>query len=224
MDTIDTASLYRIARITRREVCTGPDSVARVIARPFTGKKGAFRRLAAARTDFSLPPPSDALPGMLQAAGIRTIGVGKVASLFCGRGFDRSIATSSNAHGIREILRLMRQSERVPTFVWANLIEFDELYGHRNDAHGFARALEEFDASIPELLGCLPPQGRLVIAADHGNDPTAHSTDHSREYVPLLYAGSVQPQDLGTRGTFADHAATVAGFFGLRAGHGTAFG
>ena len=220
---IDAASLYSIARITREEVCTGSARVTRVIARPFTGEKGAFRRLSAARRDFSVPPPGRALPEMLQAAGVRTVGVGKVASLFCGRGFDRSVATRSNSHALGEILRLMQQAGNVPTFVWANLIEFDELYGHRNDAHGFARALEAFDGCIPELLGRLPPDGRLVITADHGNDPTMDSTDHSREFVPVLYAGGEAARDLGTRRSFADHAATVAGFFGLRIGCGTAF-
>ncbi len=219
-----TEDLYRIARITRDQACTADHAVDRVIARPFTGDSGAFRRLSWARKDFSLLPPR-ALPEVLQEAGVRTIGIGKVASLFSGRGFDLSIPTASDAHGQAEILRLMRESGDGPTFLWANLVDCDELYGHRNNPEGFARALEGFDSAIPELTGQLPRGGRLVITADHGNDPTTPSTDHSREYVPLLYFGDGSRRDLGIRATFRDHAATVAAYFGIGLDcGGTAFG
>lgn len=216
VDTIPLETLYRICEITRREVCVEPHGVGRVIARPFEGEPGRYTRLSPARKDFSRRPPWT-LQQALQEHGVRTVSVGKISNLFGGVGFDEAVKTRSNEHGIAETLRLMRDHGPgdPPTFVWTNLVDFDELYGHRNNPDGFARALEVFDRAVPDLLAALPDGGRLVITADHGNDPTTPSTDHSREYVPLLYYGGAV-RDLGIRPSFNDHAATVAAYFGAR--------
>ena len=214
-DTIPLHELYRICQIARGAVCVGPHAVGRVIARPFVGMPGTYTRVSAERKDFSRLPPRT-LQQALQQHGVRTVSVGKVNSLFGNLGFDEAYKTRSNAQGIDEMLHLMRAygPDAPPTFVWANLLDFDELYGHRNNPDGFARALEEFDRAVPDLLDALPEGGRLVITADHGNDPTTPSTDHSREYVPLLVYGCNAGRNLGTRPSFNDHAATVAVYFG----------
>ena len=183
---------------------------------PFTGNHGAYRRLSAARKDYSLSPPARTVQEALQADGVLTLSIGKVADLFDGVGFDESFKTSSNAEGIDETLQQMRrlQASRQRAFIWVNLVEFDQEFGHRNDANGFARALEAFDRAVPDLIRLLPDQGRLLITADHGNDPVTPGTDHSREYVPVLYYDGAAGRDLGIRTSFNDHAATVAAFFG----------
>ena len=214
-DTISLEDLYRICRIAREEVFVGPHDVGRVIARPFEGTPGHYARLSAARKDFSRHPPWT-LQQTLQAHGVRTVSVGKIFNLFGGVGFDESYKTRSNDHGIEETLRLMRAHRPgdPPAFIWTNLVDFDELFGHRNNPDGFARALEAFDRAVPDILAALPEGGRLVITADHGNDPTTPSTDHSREYVPLLYYEGTAGRDLGICPSFNDHAATVAAYFG----------
>lgn len=189
----------------------------RVIARPFEGAPGAFERLSHARRDFSMRPPSKTVQEVLQSKGVRTVSVGKIASLFGHVGFDESIKTKGNAHGIRETIATIREAaeSNQPTFIWTNLVDFDELYGHRNDPQGFGEALEEFDRAIPELIEALPDDGRLLLTADHGNDPTYPGTDHTRERVPILIVqkGGKEGTDVGTRATFADHAATITSFF-----------
>ena len=145
---------------------------------------------------------------------MQTVSVGKVADLFGGVGFDRTNKTHGNAHGMEVTLQEMRQAKG-PTFIWTNLIDFDQEYGHRNNPEGFAAALEEFDHLLPRFEEALPEGSALLITADHGNDPTYPGTDHTREYVPLLYYDGAPAQLLGTRTSFADHAATVAAFFGL---------
>lgn len=214
VDIVPLEQLYTWCEAARTEVCVGPHAVGRVIARPFTGMPGSFRRLSDHRRDLSLPPPGPTLPAALAAAGIRTVSVGKVADLFAGEGFDASMKTTSNAAGIEAIVTATREA-REPTFIWANLVEFDQDFGHRNDAGGFADALEAFDRALPRIVGELPGDARLVITADHGNDPTTAGTDHAREFVPVLYVDSGSARDLGTRSTFADHAATVAAYFGV---------
>ncbi len=214
-DVVPLEELYRICRIARDEVCVGDHAVGRVIARPFVGTEGAYVRISSERKDFALPPPVTTLQEALQAEGVRTVAIGKISDLFAGAGFDESIKTKSNGQGIEEIVRRLQRMDE-PTFVWANLIDFDQEYGHRNDPDGFARALEEFDAALPAVTDALPDGAVLVVTADHGNDPTTPGTDHSREFVPLLVYGAESGRNLGTRRSFCDHAATVAAYFHVR--------
>jgi phosphopentomutase len=217
VDVIPLEDLYRMCRIARDEVCVGDHAVGRVIARPFTGSDGAFERLSADRKDYSLPPPSMPVQEALRRHGVHTVAVGKISSLFAGVGFDESYPTKANEDGIEETLRQMRRLP-TPAFLWVNLVDFDQEFGHRNDPYGFAAALEAFDAAVPALLAALPGGGRLFITADHGNDPTTPGTDHTREYVPVLYVrqGDGGGRDLGVRSSFSDHAAEVASYFGVR--------
>ena len=220
--------LYRICQITRDRVCIGEHAVGRVIARPFIGTPGNYQRVSAERRDYALPPPEPPLQQRLQEHGVHTVSVGKVADLFGGLGFHDRYKTKSNEQGLEATLKAMREAatREAPTFIWTNLVDFDQEYGHRNDVAGFARALEAFDAAIPSLMEQLHEGDVLVITADHGNDPTTPSTDHSREYVPLLVVigGQTQGSNLGLRQTFSDHAATVAEFFQAPGIHrGTSF-
>ena len=215
--------LYRICRQTRDQVCTGTASVGRVIARPFVGTEGAYVRTTN-RKDFSLDPPADTLLDILASHGIETVGVGKVDDLFANRGLARSRHTRTNAEGMDELVA--RSGEMQRGLIIANLGDFDTLYGHRNDPKGFAAALESFDAMLPRLLETVRTGDLLILTADHGNDPITPSTDHSREYVPLLClsGGREEGTALGTRSTFADVAATVADYFAIRSSlAGTSF-
>ena len=215
VDVIPLPDLYHLCRITREQVCVGDHGVGRVIARPFAGEPGAFVRLSERRKDYARQPPDSTIQAALQDAGVHTVSVGKVGELFAGMGFAESRRTKSNAEGVEAILEVMHgfRTNPRPTFVWANLVQFDQDFGHRNDPQGFAEALEEFDAALPTLLDNLRSGSRLIITADHGNDPTTPGTDHTREYVPLLYFGKWKAIDLGVRPTFEDHAATVSAFF-----------
>ncbi|MGB3542314.1 phosphopentomutase, partial [Rubrivirga sp.] len=218
--TVGLEELYRMCQIARDQVMVGPHAVGRVIARPFHGKPGAYQRISAGRKDLSLQPHGPTLLDALQTGGVRTVCVGKIAALFGGAGVDLEVKTAGNADGIGKTLSAIRDaaSSRTPTFVWTNLVDFDELYGHRNDPAGYARALEAFDAAVPDLEAALPDDGAILLTADHGNDPTYPGTDHTRERVPvLLYRPGLEGEDLGTVDTFAAHAATVAAFFGLDA-------
>lgn len=195
-----------------RQILAGDDQVARVIARPFVGSPGSFERTAR-RKDFSLPPVKDTLLDYASAGGVTVTGVGKIHDIFSGRGVHRSIPTASNKEGIEAVKKLMAEDvDDRRHLVLANLVDFDMLYGHRNNVKGYADALCEFDAHLPALLSLLRPYDVLVVTSDHGCDPTTPSTDHSREYVPLLIAGGlVRPGVmLGTRSTFADLGATLA--------------
>ncbi len=206
--------LYELCRIARHDACVGEHAVGRVIARPFVGTPGSYTRISEERKDFSRVPERPPLQDVLQDAGVRTLSIGKIYDLFARRGFDTAIKTKSNAEGIETTLAQIKAYDGTPTFLWANLVDFDQAYGHRNDPEGFARALEQFDAAVPDLLRALPPDSRLVLTADHGNDPTTPSTDHSREFVPLLYVDGGQPgRDLGLQPSFNAHAATVADYF-----------
>lgn len=195
--------------------------VSRVIARPFDGGPGSYKRTAN-RRDFSVEPPAETLLDAVRAAGIETAGVGKVDDLFAGRSI-RALHTSSNAQGIGEIHRWI-EGDRSGLLL-ANLVDFDQLYGHRNDVAGFYGALLEFDQALPGLVSSLKKDDLLFITADHGNDPTTPSTDHSRECVPLLAAGSrVRPAGIGRRETFSDLGATVAEWLGVSfRGRGNSF-
>ena len=203
--------LYRACEIARK-MLKPPHDVSRVIARPFEGKPGAYKRTAN-RRDYSIEPPSETLLDAMSAAGIPRAGVGKVDDLFAGRSLT-SRHTASNAEGIRGIKEWLSTAES--GFLFANLVDFDQLYGHRNDVAGFYGALREFDAALPSITSRLKEDDLLFITADHGNDPTTPSTDHARERVPLLAGGMrVVPRDLGERDTFSDLGATVAEWFGL---------
>ena len=186
----------------------------RVIARPFVGAPGAFVRTAN-RHDYAMPPVAETLLDRLQAAGVSVMAVGKVSDLFAGRGVTTSRPTASDDHGLSEVCAALDAG--TPGLVFVNLVDFDATYGHRNDVAGYAANLERFDARLPEVLGRLRGDDLLVITADHGNDPTTPSTDHSREYVPLLALTGAQRvgRPLGTRATFADLGQTLAAFFGV---------
>jgi phosphopentomutase len=203
--------LYRACEVARK-ILVPPNDVSRVIARPFDGASGAYKRTAN-RRDYSIEPPSETLLDALASAGIQRSGVGKVDDLFAGRSIT-SRHTASNAEGIRGIKEWLSSTEG--GFLFANLVDFDQLYGHRNDVAGFYGALREFDAALPSITSRLKEDDLLFITADHGNDPTTPSTDHARERVPLLAGGMrVVPRDLGERETFSDLGATVAEWFGL---------
>ncbi len=226
--TIPLEDLYRLCQIARDRVCVGEHAVGRVIARPFEGRPGIYERISAARRDFSLGPPGKTIQEYLQDVGVRTISVGKIASLFGDVGFDESIKMKGNADGIEKTLQAIAEASRSSrlTFVWTNLVDFDELYGHRNDTAGFGRALEKFDQNLPSIIAALPKDACLLLTADHGNDPTFPGSDHTRERVPLLFYrnGKGSGRNLGTRPTFADHAATAADYFdAVYSGPGASF-
>jgi phosphopentomutase len=202
--------LYRACH-TARTLLVPPYDVSRVIARPFIGSNGAWTRTSN-RLDWSLAPPGETLVDALAAAGIPRTAVGKVDDLFARRGIDGE-HTSGNADGIERILDWIRSGSG---FLFANLIDFDQLYGHRNDVPGFYRALREFDDALPAIVAALREDDLLFITADHGNDPTTPSTDHARENVPVITFGPrVRPGAIGRRPTFADLGATVADWLGI---------
>jgi phosphopentomutase len=206
-------ALYEACSLARG-MLTGEHAVGRVIARPFTGNAGEYRRTER-RRDFSLEPPAPTLLDRLAERGHAVVTVGKVDQLFAGRGVTEAMHTANNAEGEDLLAGLARR--RGKGLVFANLVDFDQQYGHRNDPAGFAQALEDFDERLDEILAHLRDDEMCLITADHGNDPTTPSTDHSREYVPLLVAGRRvrAGADLGTRETFADVAATIAEMFGV---------
>lgn len=207
--------LYEWCEFARTNVCTGEHGVGRVIARPFKGQPGHFERISEKRHDFSIDPPEHNLLTGLQQNGIKTYSIGKVADLFSEAFFTQYRRTKHNAEGIAQLLSLM--SAVRDSFVFVNLIDTDQKYGHRLDPAGYAACLQEFDRAIPALMSKLREDDLLIITGDHGNDPTSDSTDHSREFVPLLLfpASSGTGINLGTRQTFSDVACTVSDFFGI---------
>jgi phosphopentomutase len=212
--------LYAACEVARTQL-VAPHDVSRVIARPIVGKPGAYVRTAN-RRDYSIAPPEETLLDDLAAAGVPRAGVGKVDDLFAGRSLSAR-HTRSNAEGIAAILEWLEGGQG--GLLFANLVDFDQLYGHRNDVAGFERALREFDDALPAIRAALREDDLLFITADHGNDPTTASTDHARECVPLLALGEpVHPVSLGERATFSDLGATVAEWLnvGFR-GQGTSF-
>ncbi len=215
-DVIPLERLYALCHTARTEVCVGEHAVGRVIARPFVGEAGEWERVSAERKDFSLSPPARTVQEAVQEDGVRTVAVGKIGDLFDNVGFDEVVKTKGNEEGVARTLNAIRSGDG-ETFIWTNLVDFDQHYGHRNDPDGFARALEAFDAALPALMDALPDDARLVLTADHGNDPCYPGTDHTREHVPLLlWEKEARPgRDLGFRATFADHAASVAAHFGV---------
>ncbi len=219
-ETVPLAELYAACDVARR-ILEPPHDVSRVIARPFAGESGQYQRTPN-RRDYSIQPTGETLLDALSAAGIPRAGVGKVDDLFGGRSIHAQ-HTASNAEGIRRIREWLSSSES--GLLFANLVDFDQLYGHRNDAPGFHGALREFDAALPSITSHLKEDDLLFITADHGNDPTTPSTDHERENVPLLAGGMrVVPGNLGERETFSDLGATVGEWFGISfRGRGTSF-
>jgi phosphopentomutase len=212
--------LYRACHLAR-SMLTPPNDVSRVIARPFIGTPGNYERTSN-RRDYSITPPSETLLDALATAGVARAGVGKIDDLFAGRSIT-SVHTSSNVEGIARIKEWLAAAPS--GFLFANLVDFDQQFGHRNDVAGFYGALREFDSALPSLTSRLKEDDLLFITADHGNDPTTPSTDHARECVPLLAGGMrVVPRDLGERPTFSDLGATVAEWFGLSfRGRGNSF-
>ena len=206
--------LYEICRVTRGEVLKLPLLVGRVIARPFIGDSGNFTRTTN-RRDFSLDPPSDTILDILQKNNINTVAIGKVNDLFNHRGIKIEVKTKSNGDGCN---RLLENATKVNnSLIFANLVDFDVYFGHRNDPKGFAKALQEFDEFLPKFLEKIDESDRIVLTADHGNDPTTSSTDHSREFIPLLYfAKGKEGKNLGIRKTFSDIGKTAAEFFAVK--------
>lgn len=213
--------LYKMCE-TARDILRGAHEVGRVIARPFVGEPGAFTRTAN-RHDYAVPPPRGMLLDRLHGKGVETYSIGKIFDIFLGRGIGTQVKTKSNADGMGKTLLALDEFDQGLLFV--NLVDFDMLYGHRNDAEGYARALEEVDAWLPSLDAKLGPEDLVMLTADHGCDPTTASTDHSREYVPLLAYGptTLGGVDLGVRTTLSDMGQTVAENFGTSIAKGTSF-
>ncbi len=220
-ETIPLAGLYKICE-SARELLRGPYEVGRVIARPFIGSAGAFTRTPS-RHDYAVPPPKGMLLDQLAARDVAIHSVGKIFDVFLGRGIGPHESTRSNADGMAKTLGAMETADRGLIFV--NLVDFDQLYGHRNDVEGYARALEEVDAWLPALESTLREDDLAILTADHGCDPTTPSTDHSREYVPVLAWGKSARRgvNLGLRATLSDIGQTVAENYGARIAKGASF-
>ena len=206
--------LYALCE-TARNILTGPYGVARVIARPFTGTYGNYVRTKN-RRDFSLPPTGVTVLDLCADAGLTVASVGKIEDIFAQRGITRRDHATNNSQAIECTLRFLQ--EDFPGLIFTNLVDFDMVYGHRNDPVGYARALEAFDAALPNIMAAMKKEDVLFLTADHGCDPTTASTDHSREYVPLLiYGNEIRSNvDLGIRSTFADLEKTICEGLGLK--------
>ena len=213
--------LYRWCEIARGQL-TGEDEVGRVIARPFVGEPGNFRRTEA-RIDYAIDPPADTLLDRVKSSGLDVAAIGKIGSIFCHRGTTEELKAGNNNASVDQTLRALSGTGR--GLIFTNLVDFDMLYGHRNDIEGYARALEEFDARLPEIQRAMSDDDLLIISADHGCDPGDVSTDHTREYVPVLAWGlrARQSVDLGTRSSLADIGQTIAENFGLKLEAGRSF-
>jgi phosphopentomutase len=220
-EVIPVEELYRMCELARG-ILRGPDEVGRVIARPFVGVPGSFARTYR-RRDFAIDPPESTLLDLLKAEGKEVVAVGKIGSIFCHRGTTSEVLGTGNMDLVDRTLDAMRGGTR--GLIFSNLVDFDMLFGHRNDVEGYARALEDLDARIPEVRAAMRSRDLFVVTADHGCDPTTRSTDHSREYVPILAFGPsiVRGQSLGTRSTLADIGQTIAMNFGLRLAAGESF-
>jgi len=220
-DVIPLSELYRICEIAR-EILRGQYEVGRVIARPFEGEPGHFVRTPN-RHDYAVPPPRGMLLDRLEEKKIEVYSVGKIFDVFLGRGIGDHVLTKSNADGMAKTLDAMKHVESGLIFV--NLVDFDQQFGHRNDVEGYGNALEEFDRWLPQFRAAMKPDDLAILTADHGCDPTTPSTDHSREYTPLIVFGQQAKQgvDLGLRATLSDLGQTVAENFGTAIGVGKSF-
>lgn len=212
-DVVPLETLYAYCAMAR-EMLTGEHGVGRVIARPFTGTPGAYARTSH-RHDYSLLPPAPTMLDQLSETGHDVIAVGKIQDIFAGKGITEYSYTQGNTEGIAKTLAYMDRDFHGLCFI--NLVDFDMLYGHRNDVDGYAKALAEFDAALPDMLGKLREEDILMITADHGCDPGyVKSTDHSREYTPfIMYGPGMEPKNLGTRETFSDIGASIVDYFGI---------
>ncbi len=222
-DVIPLEELYAACEIARELTKEGEYAVGRVIARPYVGEPGNFTRTEN-RKDYALKPPEPTVMNALSEAGYDCIAIGKINDIFSGEGITEAVPTKNNLDGVDKIVATMQKPFRGLAF--ANLVDFDSLYGHRRDVEGYAAALEQFDQNVPRILGVAREDDLVIITADHGNDPTHHGTDHTREYVPLLaWSPRFEKGDnLGVRSTFADVAATIADNFGVtRPANGSSF-
>jgi phosphopentomutase len=214
VDKVPLEKLYEYCQAAR-DILQGEYAVARVIARPFKGEIGKFERMGEARKDFSLSPPHATVLDVLKNAGKEVIGVGKIPDIYNHQGFTREIHTDSNLDGMAKTLEVMQ--EKPNGLIFCNLVEFDSLYGHRRNPQGYAQALKDVDDKLPELLEAVTGDDVLMFISDHGNDPTWHGTDHTREYGMLLvHSPNKKGVDLGTRKTFADVGASVAKLLGVK--------
>lgn len=214
VDVIPLEELYAMCE-KARAILQGEHGVGRVIARPFTGEPGRFQRTAD-RRDFSLEPPSPTLLDVLSAQGVPVTSVGKIWDIFAGRGIGHAIPASNNEEAVDGLVAALRNGP-ADGLIFVNCVDFDTVWGHRRDPHGYAHALERFDQRLPDIQGAMASGDVLMLVGDHGCDPTHPGTDHTREYTPLLVAGDpiIPGVDLGTRSTFADVAATIAAWFGV---------
>ncbi|MBI4710828.1 MAG: phosphopentomutase [Nitrospirae bacterium] len=214
-EVIPVEELCKICEIARG-ILQSPHNVGRVIARPFVGKAGSFQRTPR-RKDFSLPPHKKTALEYISENGLDVVSIGKVKDIFAGRGFTKSVLVSGNNDAVSKTITYFESLER--GLVWVTLVDFDTLYGHRNDPQGYAKALKDFDKKLPEILEMLTERDILIITADHGCDPTTPSTDHSREYVPLLIYGNALKKcvNLGLRTSFSDLGATALEALGIKA-------
>ena len=208
--------LYKYCKIAR-EILRGEHEVSRVIARPFIGESGNFTRTAN-RHDYSVVPPEATMLDNMKDAGLMVLGIGKINDIYVGQGITESIHTQSNKDGIEKTIEAIH-THTDKGLIFTNLVDFDAKFGHRNNPEGYADALSEFDQYLPKIMDALNEDDILVLTADHGNDPTYPGTDHTREYVPILVAGTAVQEgvNLGVRSTFADLAATIADIFGVKA-------
>jgi phosphopentomutase len=218
-EVIPVARLYEICETARR-ILSGENEVGRVIARPFLGQIGAFQRTEN-RHDYAVPPPHENLLETISGAGLDVVAVGKIASIYDSAGVTQELPGKNNDQSIDETINALRDDSR--GLIFSNLVDFDMLYGHRRDVEGYARALEHFDARLPEIAAAMRDTDLLIITADHGNDPTYRGTDHTREYVPVIVYGGRASVNLGTRSSLADIGQTVAENFGLKLNAGESF-
>lgn len=213
-DVIPLEKLYEICDKTRTEVLVDPLKVGRVIARPFLGTSGNYKRTVY-RRDYSLDPPSETILDILYKNKIQTVAIGKINDLFNYRGISIQLKSKSNEEGFKQLIKSATKYQN--SLIFINLVDFDVYFGHRNDVAGFANALKNFDDFLPDFIDNLHPTDRVVFTADHGNDPTTASTDHSREYVPVLYFGKNKAAtNLGIRNTFSDVGKTAAEYFNIK--------
>jgi len=213
-DIFNTDRLYRMCKVARDNVMTGKHLVGRVIARPFEGAPGKFSRISEKRHDYSAPPPEPNLISVLNQNGVKVYSIGKIIDLFAGKGFTQYRRTRSNAEGISQLLSLM-SSRPDSALVFVNLIDTDQIYGHRQDPDGYSKCLQEIDRAVPAILQKMQKEDLLIITSDHGNDPCDNSTDHTREFVPLLVVKKEKNENrpLGIRDTFSDVSASVLNYF-----------